>query len=94
MTIHHKEREDRGIFYIKGENGILSELTYSLNNKDVMVIDHTETKVAQEGQGLASKLVAHSVQYAKEHKLKINPLCPFAEVQFDRNPAYKEVLAQ
>ncbi|TVZ53172.1 GNAT family N-acetyltransferase [Dokdonia sp. Hel_I_53] len=93
MTIQHKEREDRGIFYIKDENGVLSELTYSRNNSNILVIDHTETKVAQEGQGLASKLVAHAVQYAKEHNLKINPLCPFAEVQFDRNPAYKEVLA-
>jgi predicted GNAT family acetyltransferase len=93
MTIQHKERDDRGVFYIKGENGIISELTYSKDDNSVITIDHTETKIPQEGQGYASKLMAHAVGFAREHNLKINPLCPFAEVQFDRNPEFKDVLA-
>lgn len=93
MTIHHKEREDRGIFYIKGDHGIISELTYSKNSNQTITIDHTETKIPQEGRGFASKLVEHTVRFARDHGLKINPLCPFAEVQFDRNPSFKDVLA-
>ncbi|WP_339848764.1 GNAT family N-acetyltransferase [uncultured Dokdonia sp.] len=93
MTIQHKEREDRGVFYIKGENGIISELTYSKDDNSIITIDHTETKIAQEGKGYASKLMAHAVAFARENSLKINPLCPFAEVQFDRNPEFKDVLA-
>lgn len=93
MTIQHKEREDRGVFYIKGENGIISELTYSKDDNSVITIDHTETKIPQEGKGYASKLMAHAVAFARENNLKINPLCPFAEVQFDRNPEFKDVLA-
>ncbi len=92
MTIQHKEREDRGVFYIKGENGIISELAYSKDKNAVITIDHTETKIPEEGKGFASKLVAHTVAYARKHHLKINPLCPFAEVQFDRNPDFKDVL--
>ncbi len=93
MTIQHKEREDRGVFYIKGENGIISELTYSKDDNSIITIDHTETKIPQEGKGYASKLMAHAVAFARENSLKINPLCPFAEVQFDRNPEFKDVLA-
>lgn len=93
MTIHHKERDDRGIFYIKGDNGVISELTYSKDKDQVITIDHTETKIPQEGKGFASKLVAHTVDYARKNSLKVNPLCPFAEVQFDRNPKFKDVLA-
>lgn len=91
MTIHHKERDDRGIFYMKGNNGVISELTYSKDSKNIITIDHTETKIALEGRGFASRLVAHAVAFARKNNLKINPLCPFAEVQFDRNPDFKDV---
>ncbi|WP_298351626.1 GNAT family N-acetyltransferase [uncultured Dokdonia sp.] len=93
MDIQHKEREDRGVFYMKGDNGIISELTYSKDKDAVITIDHTETKIPEEGKGFASRLVAHTVTFARENGLKINPLCPFAEVQFDRNPDFKDVLA-
>lgn len=93
MNIQHKEREDGGIFYMKGDNGIISELTYTRDNKAIITIGHTETKIPQEGKGFASRLVAHTVAYARTHNLKVNPLCPFAEVQFDLHPDFKDVLA-
>ena len=93
MKIHHNERSDGGIFYIKGNNGVISELTYVKNDRQTITIDHTETKIPQEGKGLASQLVSHTVDYAREQDLKIEPLCPFAEVQFDRNPQYNDVRA-
>ena len=92
MEIQHKESDHRGYFIFKGERGIISELTYSKNDQ-ILTIDHTETKLPEEGKGLASKLVAHAVQYARDNNYKIEPLCPFAEVQFDRNPEYKDVRA-
>lgn len=93
MEIHHNHREGRGVFYIKGNNGVISELTYTKDGNSQVTIDHTETKIPQEGKGLASKLVAHMVEYARKHDLKIEPLCPFAEVQFDKHPEYKDVRA-
>lgn len=90
--MQHKETDDRGYFLFKGTRGIISELTYSKKNQ-ILTIDHTETKIPEEGKGLASKLVAHIVQYARDHQFKIEPLCPFAEVQFDRHPEYNDVRA-
>lgn len=92
MHIQHNKLEDRGVFYIKGANGVISELTYSKDSSTQITIHHTETKIPEEGKGLASKLVEHTVLFARENGLKVYPLCPFAEVQFDRNPSYKDVL--
>lgn len=92
QEIHHKENERRGIFFMRGEKGIIAELTYTLKS-DVMIVDHTETKRAFEGQGLGSMLIEHTVSYARENGLKIEPLCPFVEVKFDDNKAYNDVRA-
>ncbi|MBE15527.1 MAG: GNAT family N-acetyltransferase [Dokdonia sp.] len=92
MDIQHKETDQRGFFFIKGERGVISELTYT-KEEGVLTIDHTETKIPQEGKGLASKLVAAVVDYAREHRYTIEPLCPFAEVQFDKHQEYKDVRA-
>lgn len=89
--IKHKESDRRGMFYMEDEKGITSELTYSRQENGIMVIDHTETRPELEGRGLASQLVKKSVEFAREENLKIDPLCPFAEVQFDQNKAYQDV---
>lgn len=93
LNIEHKQNDRRGVFFIEGDSGIISELTYSIKDKHTLILDHTETKIPEEGKGFASKLVAHSVDYARENSLKIEPLCPFAEVQFDRHPEYNDVRA-
>ena len=91
-SILHKENSTNGMFYIKKDKGIASELNYKLHN-DIMTIDHTETKPEFEGRGLGSKLVEEAVNYARQKNFKINPLCPFVEVKFDETPAYEDVRA-
>lgn len=89
--IKHKESDRRGMFYMEDDKGIISELTYTIQENGIMVIDHTETRRELEGQGLASKLVKKSVEFARENTMKVDPLCPFAEVQFDENKDYADV---
>lgn len=91
MTIHHKDLDKQGIFYIKGDKGVTSELNYTKDGKGVITITHMETKIPEEGKGLASKLLSHIVDFARRNNLKINPLCPFAEVQFDEKISYQDV---
>ena len=59
-----------------------------------MIIDHTQTREELEGQGLASMLVKQSVEFARKNNYKIDPLCPFAEVQFDLNKDFRDVLVK
>ncbi|WP_124979490.1 GNAT family N-acetyltransferase [Nonlabens xiamenensis] len=90
LPIQHSENDSRGIFYIKQDHQTIAELTYSIND-DVMVIDHTEVQPSQEGKGLGSRLVKRIYEFANENKRKINPLCPFAEVVFDRHSEWNHL---
>lgn len=92
-TIQHKENDNRGIFLMESEEGVISQLTYSINDKNTITIDHTETKRELEGQGLAAKLVAHTVDFARANNIKVIPLCPYAEIKFDQHPEYADVRA-
>lgn len=76
---------------MEDERGITSELTYTIQENGIMIIDHTETRPELEGKGLASRLVKKSVEFARENNMKVDPLCPFAEVQFDQNKDYQDV---
>ena len=91
--IQQKETEGKGMFYIEKDGDIVAELTYTLNDNNVMTLDHTETEPEMTGKGLASSLVKHSVEYAREKEIKIDPLCEYAAKQFERHEEYREVLA-
>ncbi|GAA4315657.1 GNAT family N-acetyltransferase [Pontixanthobacter gangjinensis] len=93
MEIKHRENDSRGMFFIENDKGIIGELTYHKNEGSVLTIDHTEVKREMENQGIGSSLVKKSVEYARENDLKIHPLCPFAEVQFDIHKSYSDVRA-
>lgn len=91
--IQQKETEGKGMFYIEKDDDIIAELTYTINDNNVMTLDHTETEPEYSGEGLASTLVKHSVEYAREKDLKIDPLCEYAAKQFERHEEYREVQA-
>lgn len=93
MEIKHKENNNRGMFYIENDKGIVGELTYNKSANDVLTIDHTEVKREMENRGIGASLVKESVEFARKNNYKIDPLCPFAEVQFDKNKSYKDVRA-
>lgn len=89
-NIIHKQNDRRGIFFLKHGDQTIAELTYSLED-GVMTIDHTEVEPDHENKGIGGKLVEESYAFAKANDLKINPLCPFAEVVFDRHEDWSAV---
>ena len=90
--IQHKETNSRGIFYINSGDKKIAELTYSIEN-NIMTIDHTEVHPSEEGNGIGTEITKHAVAFAREHNRKINPLCPFAEVLFDRYEKWNDLRA-
>lgn len=90
-NIQQKETDGKGMFFIEKDGDIVAELTYTLRDNNVMTIDHTETNPEMSGEGLASSLVKHSVDYAREKDMKIDPLCRYAAAQFERHEEYQEV---
>lgn len=89
FPIQHKQNDKRGIFFMKENERTVAELTYTLEN-NIMTIDHTEVHPSMEGNGLGGQLVEASYAFAKAEHLKINPLCPFAEVMFDRHSEWSD----
>lgn len=92
-SIQHKENNGNGTFYMEDEKGMVSELTYKLKKNGIMSVDHTKTRENLQGNGLASKVLAHVVGYARENSLKIEPVCPFVLEKFNETTSYQDVRA-
>lgn len=70
----------------------IGEMTWSLGDSQIMIIDHTFVDPGYRGQGLAEQLVAHGVAFAREHHYQVIPLCPFAKKEFSQKSEYQDVL--
>ena len=81
-------------FYKKDENeNLICEITYSLADSNMIVIDRTFVNDDYRGQGIAAQLVDRVVKMAREENKKIIPRCPFAKGMFERNSSlYADVI--
>lgn len=50
-----------------------------------LTVYHTEVAPESEGRGYAKQLLNAMVAYAREHSLKVVPLCPYVHMQFKRH---------
>jgi predicted GNAT family acetyltransferase len=91
MTIEQSDSENKGSFYIKDENRIIAEMTYSKAGTDKIIIDHTDVSDKYRGKKLGEQLVHKAVEYARINKLKVMPLCPFAKRVFEKKSEYSDV---
>lgn len=92
MDIIHEKNDRKGAFIAKVEDRRAGEMTYSQAGTDKIIIDHTEVNPEFKGKGVGKELVYAAVAYAREHQLKIMPLCPFAKATFDKNSDIQDVL--
>lgn len=92
MEIQFKQEGNKGSFFISKDGDKLAEMTFSMTETGVMIIDHTEVSDALRGTGAGKKLVAEGVSHARKYNIKIMPLCPFAKAVFDKTPDYGDVL--
>ncbi|UVI30486.1 GNAT family N-acetyltransferase [Paenibacillus spongiae] len=82
---------DKHQFFIQDNGELIAEMTYSVTNPSLYIIDHTYVNDNYRGQGLADQLLTHFIDYARKHEIKLMPLCPFAKKQFDTKPEYADV---
>ena len=92
MDIVNKEEGKQGEFLMKDKGKQIGIMSYTLSSGK-MTIDHTEVDEEHEGKGLGKQLVKAGVAYARENKLKIDPVCPYAKKVFDITPDFADVLA-
>ncbi len=93
FKIIHEEYGQKGRFYLSNQEGELGEMTYVYAGSGKIIIDHTEVDPVLRGQNAGKKLLEAAVSWAREQRLKILPLCPFAKAVMMKNrELYEDVL--
>lgn len=75
----------RGAFIIETAGERIAEMEIAVSNSSLTVY-HTEVVDKLKGKGVAGTLLSTMVAYAREHNLKVIPLCPYVLTQFKRHP--------
>ena len=80
-------------FYIgESESQALAYITFADGQQDnVIVADHTFVKPELRGQNVARALLDRLANYAREHNLKIKPVCSYVVKSFEKSSAYNDV---
>ena len=92
MKIEHEHSGHRGAFVWMEDGERLAVMSYTVAGSRV-IIDHTDVDDRLRGKGAGKQLVKSAVDWAREEKVKLMPLCPFAKSVFDKTPEYRDVLA-
>lgn len=93
MEIVRKDDGKKGSFILmEGENKI-GFVEYVWAGDDKFIIEHTEVDKNYGGQGLGKKLIMAAVEFARENKVKIIPLCPYAKRIFEKTTEIDDVLS-
>jgi predicted GNAT family acetyltransferase len=85
------DRPERHRFEIVADGAVAGFADYQLRGAEIMFI-HTEVDEAYEGKGLASVLVRHALDAARERGLAVLPLCPFVREWISRHPDYLDLV--
>ena len=82
----------KGRFDAMDENKIVGSMFYTFAGETKMIISHTEVDDAYRGENIGKRILMSIVEYARENKIKIIPLCPFAKSVFDKVESIRDVL--
>jgi len=61
-------------------------------HKGDLALMHTVVPEKYEGQGIASALAKHVLEYAKNNNFKILVYCPYISAYLNRHPEYKTLV--
>lgn len=89
LTIEHLPGSGRFQAIVEGHRCIAD---YRLAGQ-VLQLVHTEVPPELEGRGIAGELVDAALAYAREHGLKVLPLCSYVRAYMRRHPETQDLLA-
>jgi uncharacterized protein len=93
MLIQHMNKENKGVFFIPGEEDEpLAELIYMKQGDHTLIVEHTEVSEVLQGQNIGFQLVNAVVDYARQQGFTIIPMCYFAKSVIDKKPEFQDVL--
>lgn len=92
MKIIQTKEGNKGVFTAYSDKIEAGQMTYAWVDDTKIRIDHTEVNPKFKGQGVGKKLLLKAVAFARNDKVKIIPLCPFAKAMFDKTAEINDVL--
>jgi predicted GNAT family acetyltransferase len=69
----------------------LAKLNYRMRGEAVEML-HVEVPEAYQGHGLAGKLAAAALHWARDSGLKVVPTCPYVKGYIAKNPQYADLV--
>lgn len=90
MKVKH-QRENRRFELIDEKNHRWGEMNYILRERTVH-ITHVGVHESYRGEGFGDLLVESGIDFAKEEKLVIHPICTFAVHYFKKHPQYNHLI--
>jgi len=92
IEIKQIESGTKGFFGAFDEEIEAGRISYTFAGETRMILDHTEVNDAYRGQNIGKRILMQIVEFARENKIKIIPLCPFAKSVFNRVEEIRDVL--
>lgn len=94
MELHENWKsmnEGKWEYHVEGE--VKALLDFLITDAGKFVIRHTEVDPSLEGKGIGRALLNKSFAYAREHGMKILPICPYAKnVMYNNRDKYGDLL--
>jgi len=72
--------------------GGLARADYRMQGSTMRLV-HTEVPQHVENRGVAARVVATALDYARQHGLKVEPVCPYVRAYMRKHPESHDVLA-
>ena len=72
-------------------DGHVAYLEYNLAGKILQLI-HTEVPEELRGKGMASELAEAALQWARDHQVKVDVICPSVAGYLEKHPEYSSLL--
>lgn len=73
------------------EEGQLAVVDYRRSG-DLIAFTHTGVPEPLRGRGIADAMAHAALEYAREHRLGVVPLCPFVAGYINRHPEYRSLV--
>src|SRR4051812_18550793 len=73
------------------QDGHVAHLEYTIAGK-ILGLIHTEVPKELRNRGLASELTATALQYARDHRMRVDVVCPLVAGYFERHPEFRDLL--
>lgn len=88
MTVVHNVEKSRFEIDLEGNLAIAEYIARG----PLIIFTHTEVPEKFEGTGVGGQLASGALDYAREQKLRVVPLCPFIKAYIDRHPEYRDLV--